>query len=193
MIVVISPCWRQKKKTSDARKCSRKKFMMNEGVEKIIVATLNSPKNSPPHPIRNEKVGLLILWQYICLYFFVLFCFVFFFLFLIICTVDQFRRKKTVFFLKHQVTLIFFVYEKYHDTSFCILVYNYPERRSNKYVALFTDPERDSCFSVHQISWIKIKKAPFSELKTSLIRNFVYNFQTFRGFCQEHFYNFAAN
>ena len=146
----------------------------------------------PPHqkwkswPVDTVTVHLPVFF---C---FVLFCF-FFFLFLIICTVDQFRRKKTVFFLKHQVTLIFFVYEKYHDTSFCILVYNYPERRSNKYVALFTDPERDSCFSVHQISWIKIKKAPFSELKTSLIRNFVYNFQTFRGFCQEHFYNFAAN
>ena len=181
------------KKTSDARKCSRKKFMMNEGVEKIILATLNSPKNSPPTPSEMKK---LACWYcdstFACIF---LFCFVFlfFFLFLIICTVDQFRRKKTVFFLKHQVTLIFFVYEKYHGTSFCILVYNYPERRSNKYVALFTDPERDSCFSIHQISWIKIKKAPFSELKTSLIRNFVYNFQTFRGFCQEHFYNFAAN
>ena len=148
------------KKTSDARKCSRKKFMMNEGVEKIILATLNSPKNSPPTPSEMKK---LACWYcdstFACIF---LFCFVlFFFLFLIICTVDQFRRKKTVFFLKHQVTLIFFVYEKYHDTSFCILVYNYPERRSNKYVALFTDPERDSCFSIHQISWIKIKKSTF--------------------------------
>ena len=184
------------KKTSDARRCSRKIFMMNEGVEKIILATLNSPKNSPPPPPPPHQKWKSWPVDTVTVHLPVFFCFVlfcFFFLFLIICTVDQFRRKKTVFFLKHQVTLIFFVYEKYHDTSFCILVYNYPERRSNKYVALFTDPERDSCFSIHQISWIKIKKAPFSELKTSLIRNFVYNFQTFRGFCQEHFYNFAAN
>ena len=34
---------------------------------------------------------------------------------------------------------IFFM-KKYHDTSFCILVYNFPQRRSNIYVALFTDP-----------------------------------------------------
>ena len=32
-----------------------------------------------------------------------------------------------------------------------------------------------------------MKKVTFSELKTSLSRNFVYNLQTFRGFCQVHF------
>ena len=68
--------------------------------------------------------------------------------------------------------------KKYHDTSFCILVYNYPQRRSNIYEALFTDPEGDSCFSIHQISWIKIKKGTFCKLKKSLSRNFVYNLQT---------------
>ena len=26
------------------------------------------------------------------------------------------------------------------------------------YLALFTDPEGDSCFSIYQISWIKMKK-----------------------------------
>ena len=38
-----------------------------------------------------------------------------------------------------------------------------------------------------KISWIKLKKLTFCKLKTSLIRNFVYILQTFRGFCQVHF------
>ena len=54
-------------------------------------------------------------------------------------------------------------------------------------------PEGDSCFSIYQISWIKMKKVTFCKLKTSLSRNFVYNLQTFRGFCQVHFYDFVAN
>ena len=171
-----------------------KKFMMDEGVEKIILATLNSPKNSPLTPSEMKSWPVNTVTVHLPVFFcFVFFCFCFF------SFSDNFycgpvsKEENYVFFLKHQVTLIFFVYEKYQDTSFCILVYNYPERRSNIYVALFTDPEGDSCFSIHQISWIKIKEAPFSKLKTSLIRNFVYNLQTFRGFCQEHFYNFAAN
>ena len=61
------------------------------------------------------------------------------------------------------------------------------------YLALLTDPEGDSCFSIYQISWIKMKKVTFCKLKTSLSRNFVYNLQTFRGFCQVHFYDFVAN
>ena len=51
------------------------------------------------------------------------------------------------------------------------------------YLALWTDPEGDSCLSIYQISWIKMKKSNFLQLKTSLGRNFVYNFynlQTFR-------------
>ena len=32
-----------------------------------------------------------------------------------------------------------------------------------------------------------MKKVTFCKLKTSLSRNFVYNLQTFRGFCQVHF------
>ena len=52
---------------------------------------------------------------------------------------------------------------------------------------MFTDPEGDSCFSIYQISWVKLKKATFGKLKRSLSRNFVYNLQTFRGFCQVHF------
>ena len=55
------------------------------------------------------------------------------------------------------------------------------------------DPEGDSCFSIHQISWIKVKKVTFGKLKTSLSRNFVYNVQAFRGFCLVHVYNFLAN
>ena len=66
-------------------------------------------------------------------------------------------------------------------------------KRRGMYLALFTDPEGDSCFSIYQISWIKMKKVTFCKLKTSLSRNFVYNLQTFRGFCQVHFYDFVAN
>ena len=51
-------------------------------------------------------------------------------------------------------------------------------------VELFTG---GSCFSIYQISWIKLKKATFGKLQTLLSRNFVNNLQTFRGFCQVHF------
>ena len=54
-------------------------------------------------------------------------------------------------------------------------------------LALFTDPEGDSCFSIYQISWIKMKKVTLFTLETSLSRNFVYNLQTFRRFWQVHF------
>ena len=59
----------------------------------------------------------------------------------------------------------------------------YKQRRErSRYISssLFTDLEGDSCFSVYQISWEKM----------SLSRNFVYNLQTFQGFCQVHFYYF---
>ena len=42
------------------------------------------------------------------------------------------------------------------------------------YLALFTDPEGDSGFSINQISWIKRKKGTFCKL--SLCRNFFYTF-----------------
>ena len=60
--------------------------------------------------------------------------------------------------------------------------------RRGIYLALFADPEG-------QISWIKIKKSDitFCKLKTSLRRNVIYDLQTFRGFCQLHFYVFVAN
>ena len=61
------------------------------------------------------------------------------------------------------------------------------------YLVLFTKPERDSCFGIYQISWIKMKQVTFCKLETSLCRNFVYNLQTFGGFCQVHFYDFVAN
>ena len=38
-----------------------------------------------------------------------------------------------------------------------------------------------------------MKKVTFGKKKTSLSGNFVYNLQTFRGFCQVHFYDFVAN
>ena len=68
----------------------------------------------------------------------------------------------------------------------------YTKRRGFN-LALLTDPEGDGCFGIYQISWIKIKKVTFCKLKTSLSRNFVYNLQTFRGFCQVHFYDFVAS
>ena len=68
-----------------------------------------------------------------------------------------------------------------------------PRREASRYLAPFTDPEGDSCFSIEQISWIKMQKSNFWKLKTSLNRTFVYNLQTFRGFCQVHFYDFVAN
>ena len=37
------------------------------------------------------------------------------------------------------------------------------------------------------------KKELFCILKTSLSIKFVYNLQTFRGFCQVRFYDFVAN
>ena len=60
---------------------------------------------------------------------------------------------------------------------------------------LFTDPEGDSCFSIkfYQIRWIKMKRITFGKLKTSLIGNFVYNLQTFQGFCQVIVTTFVAN
>ena len=60
------------------------------------------------------------------------------------------------------------------------------------YLALFTDPEGDSCFSIYQIGWIKMKKVTFCNLKASLSRDFIFNLQTFRGFCQVHFYDFVT-
>ena len=44
-------------------------------------------------------------------------------------------------------------------------------KRRGIYLALFTDLERDSCFSIYQNSWIKTKTATFCKLKTSLSRN----------------------
>ena len=75
------------------------------------------------------------------------------------------------------------------------MVYNYPPKgrriavvyrdakRRGIYLALFADPEGDCCFSVYQISWIKMKKGTFCKLKLSLSSK-----QTFRGFCQVHFF-----
>ena len=75
-----------------------KKFMMDEGVEKIILATLNSPKNSPltPSEMKSWPVNTVTvhLPVFFCFFFFCCFCF---FRFLIISTVDQFRRKKIMF------------------------------------------------------------------------------------------------
>ena len=65
----------------------------------------------------------------------------------------------------------------------------YRDAKRGIYLALFTDPEGDSCFSIYQIIWIKLKKVTFCKLKTSLSRNFVNNLEpeAFQGFCQVHF------
>ena len=60
------------------------------------------------------------------------------------------------------------------------------------YLALFTDSEGDSCFSIYQIRWIKMEKVTFCKLKTSLSSNFVYYLQTFREFCQLPFLRFCC-
>ena len=66
--------------------------------------------------------------------------------------------------------------------------------RPSVHLPLFTDSEGDSCFSIYQISWIKMeKKVNFCKLKMSLSGKFVYNLQRFRGICQVHFYEFVAN
>ena len=74
-----------------------------------------------------------------------------------------------------------------------MVVYRDAKRRG-KNKPLFTDPEGDICFSIYQISWIKMKKVIFfSKFKTSDSRKFVYNLQTFRGFYRVRFYDFVAN
>ena len=63
---------------------------------------------------------------------------------------------------------------------------DYTETRSvevySVYLVRFTDPEGGSCFSIYQISWIKMKRITFCKLKTSLSRSFVYNLQPFWDF-----------
>ena len=55
-------------------------------------------------------------------------------------------------------------------------------KRQGKYLALFTEPDGDSSFSIYQISWIKMKKATFCKLQTSLSRNFIYKHKHFGDF-----------
>ena len=38
-------------------------------------------------------------------------------------------------------------------------------KRRGIYLGLSTDPKGDSCFSIYQISWIKMKKVTFCKLK----------------------------
>ena len=59
-------------------------------------------------------------------------------------------------------------------------IYREPKRRGI-YLAPFTNPEGDSCFSIYQISWIKIKKGIFSKLEKSLTRKLVLQFTNISG------------
>ena len=42
-------------------------------------------------------------------------------------------------------------------------------KRPGIYLALFTNPEGDSCFSIFQISWLKMKKVTFVNQKPHLV------------------------
>ena len=56
------------------------------------------------------------------------------------------------------------------------ILYNYPPKgrwivvNRGIYLALQTDPEGGSCFSIYQISWIKIKKKLFVNKRRRLVR-----------------------
>ena len=71
-----------------------------------------------------------------------------------------------------------------------ILLYNYPPKGRwivlyiyTETLALWTDPEGDSCFSIYQISWIKIKKELFVSERRHFVRVCLRTFQltVFRG------------
>ena len=47
----------EKKKHLMQENVPEKKFMMNEALKKIILATLNSPKNPPPTPSEMKKLA----------------------------------------------------------------------------------------------------------------------------------------
>ena len=65
-------------------------------------------------------------------------------------------------------------------------------KRRGIYLALWTDPEGDSCFSIYQISWIKIKKELFVNKRRHFVRVCLRTFQltVFRG---SFSYDFVAN
>ena len=95
-------------------------------------------------------------------------------------SLQTFRHVKSYPFqnLSHGL-IIFLNFSKFRPRySYRIKYYTTIPRRDQ---ALFTNPEVDSCFSIHQISWIKVKKNNF----TSFSRNFVYNLQAFRRYCQK--------
>ena len=66
-------------------------------------------------------------------------------------------------------------------------------KRRGRYLALFTDPEGDSCFSIYQISWIKLKKVTFGNQKRHLVGTLFTMYKHFGDFFQLHLYDFVAN
>ena len=58
-------------------------------------------------------------------------------------------------------------------------------KRRGIYLALFTDLDGDSCFSIYQISWIKIRKVTFVQKRRHLVKSLI----TF----QLTIYDFVAN
>ena len=75
-----------------------------------------------------------------------------------------------------------------------ILVCHIPRREASRCISSAVHrPWGGFLFLFYPISWIKMKKITFCKLKTSLSTYFVYNLQTFRGFCQVIFTTFVAN
>ena len=67
------------------------------------------------------------------------------------------------------------------DDKVPLFYYSERVKRRCIYLALFVDPE-GGCFSIYQMSWIKMKKSNFCKLKMSLSSKFVYNLHRFRFF-----------
>ena len=83
---------------------------------------------------------------------------------------------------------------RYHSTTgFRTISRRVGELRRGICLALFTNPEGDSCFSIYQSSWIKIKKELFVNFNLKRLVGTLFTLQTFRGFCQMHFYDFIAD
>ena len=72
-----------------------------------------------------------------------------------------------------------------------VVIYRDVKRRGITLV-LCTDSKGDSCFSIYQISWIKMTKITFFKLKSHFVGTFL-QCTNFRGSCQVIFTTFVAN
>ena len=94
-------------------------------------------------------------------------------------SLQNFRHVKLYPFqnLSHRL-IIFFNFNKFQPRCSYKILYNYPPKGIKRCSPALRG---SSCFSIHKISWIKVKKSNFK----SFSRNFVYNLQAFRGYCQK--------